>query len=113
MKKTLIKNLVAILLLDLVALPLAAVLYVTHGFNIVHVIFAMAYLYGFALVYKTVTMLTIQTIMNDEIIQDSDDADDFDDVARASAENYYDSHDETLKPEMKQAMDDVFELKKH
>lgn len=114
-----IKNIAFILVLDLILFPLAVALYLFHGFHIVHVVVGFGFLCGLFMVFETANLLYKHVrIVNDPI------------HAEAQSEHFYDEDDdgpsyrecgeieieteeeETIKPEMKQAMDEVFGINK-
>jgi hypothetical protein len=107
MIKTAIKNIVWILVLDLILFPLGVALWLFHGFHLVHVVLGFGYLYGFFMVFETANIL----LKHIRIVNDQE-------AEQAFLEAYY--HDaeeeeeegEPMSPEMEQAMDEVFELKK-
>lgn len=101
--QTTIRNIVTILVLDLIALPAGIALYLVHGFHIVHVILGVGYLYGVLLVYDTATLL----YKNIRIVSAHDDQVHPDELIDDSYT------DEPIKPEMQKAMDEVFDLQKH
>ena len=127
MIKTAIRNIVILLILDLIALPAGVALYLFHGFHIVHIALGFTYLYGIGLVYDTASILMKHVrIVNDPEAQEAineafyDETSSDDELIEESAfccQKNYDGDDcdcnpEPMKPEMKQAMDEVFNLKK-
>ena len=104
MTKQAIKNIVLILLLDLILFPLGVALYLFHGFHIVHVLLGMGYIYGFFMVFETANIL----IKHIRIVDDEE-------PTQSQLDSFYEDiedESEPMSPEMKQAMDEVFELKK-
>lgn len=98
MKKTIIKNITLIAMLDLISTPVAIYVYLAHGgFHIVHIFIGLMYMFGLGLVYDTVKMIGDSLVFVEPVEEDY------------SSEE---EAEEDLKPEMKSAMDKVFGLKK-
>ena len=95
--KTALRNAILIVMLDFIALPAGIALYFFHGFHILHVVLGLAYFYGLVLVYDTAVILNkhIRFVSSQDDMIHPDELTDY----------------EPIKPEMKQAMDDVFGIK--
>jgi hypothetical protein len=55
--ETVIRNMVYILILELVLLPIGVFLYLIRGFHIYHVVLGFGYLYGIGLIVETANIL--------------------------------------------------------
>ena len=84
--RQIVKNIVIIILMDMVLLPLAIGLYLVVGFNMGHIAIFLAYLYGIGMVYDTAKLIMNELKEEEEESEDS----------------------EPMSPEFKQAMDEVF-----
>lgn len=123
-RNKIIKNIAFILALDLILFPLAMALYLFHGFHIVHVVMGIGYLYGLVLIYDTVKLLYEHIRIVNNPSQDETQSDIFhgdtnnlpEEPSDFCCEGDYDctgcTCKEDLKPEMKQAMDEVFGINK-
>lgn len=130
--QTVIRNIAFILVLDLILFPLAVALYLFHGFHIVHIVIGFGYVYGFFMVFETANLLYKHVrIVNDPAHLETQ-AENFyeeEDSAFCCERNYAglkcscnlsyrergdfdEDSEEPLKPEMRQAMDEVFGINK-
>lgn len=116
--QTMVRNIAFILVLDLILFPLAVALYLFHGFHIVHIVVGFGYLYGFFMVFETMNLLYKHVRIVDDPVHLETQLENFyeEESSDFCCQGDYDGTgctcDEELKPEMKQAMDEVFNLKK-
>jgi hypothetical protein len=125
--KTIIGNAIQIALLELVLFPSGVVLYLYNGFNVLHVVIAVAYIYAITLVFETANLIALRIGEVEEALAEREeenediDMDEFslvdmdevnehrEDSLRYATQTLTDSpSDEPLKPEMKKALDEVF-----
>lgn len=123
-----IKNIAFILILDLILFPLAVALYLFHGFHIAHVVIGMGFVYGLLMVFDTANLLYKHIRVVNDPIHDETQSEHFyndDEESPFCCQGDYDGtgctcksyreqgeSEEELKPEMKQAMDEVFGINK-
>lgn len=72
--QTILRNIVYILILELVLLPFGIFVYLNAGWHVYHVFLAFGYIYGIGLIIETANLLLKHVrIVNDEEVQKSQD----------------------------------------
>jgi len=107
--KQIIRNIVFIIILDMVLAPFGLFIYFVHGFHIFHVVLAFGFIYGIISVFETANMIIskYRIVPRDSQTEISEEEYEEDDV------HYHAKADiEPMKPEMEKAMNEVFGIKR-
>lgn len=124
--KQIINNIAFLIILDLVALPAALMLYLFHGFHIIHVVLGVAYIYGVFSVFKTANLILKRIKYTEDFSNSESEHEegnfegDFSPLCQDTCgsfkcgchANTATNEEDSPKPEMKKALDDVFNLTK-